>query len=515
MKPGAAAVLALLLLGCGTEVERTAGLECTLHLRIHTPPYQDAFDGVSTLRMTLEMPEGRDLITNVDVSATELFLDGTAAPGVILVLDGVGVDGQTVISSGQSTPFDLNPTKPAEVDLLFARKGEFARLLGDLGHARFGHTASALPDGRVLVFGGASQGDLDAPSGFAPPEIYDLKSQKSCVFGEELCPLFPGADRRMGHTATQTSGGEVFVFGGEDEEARLVGQVLLFDPATDEFREVTNFDPQQVTPRAYHAAVGFRFDDGTGQGFRESVLVAGGEVDGGASRTPTENGLLFDVQARTFTRTNLSLIHPRRRHTLTVFGADSSQILAVGGEGEAGLVDAAEISDGKSFWVVEPAGAEARNGLLHPRVRHAAVSIPGGVMVLGGDDLLASIDEPEMFLAGSSMGVGLFALHVQAVHQEHSTRRGLVAAQLPSGTVLYAGGERLTGFDRELLDTAEVLQVEEGTRNAAFSGVASLGQKLSFCTVTPLPGGALLIAGGMKTGTDGPVPSAEVWYYTP
>ena len=114
-----------------------------------------------------------------------------------------------------------------------------------------------------------------------------------------------------------------------------------------------------------------------------------------------------------------------------------------------------------------------------------------------------------------AMGAGFFALQIQATHQDHSARRGLVAAQLPSGLVLYAGGERLTTFDRDLLDTAEVLQMEAGTLDAAFSGVASIGQKLSFPVVTTLPGGALLISGGMKPGTDAPVPSTEVWYYNP
>ena len=430
-----------------------------------------------------------------------------------MVLEGVGVDGQTVISSGRSIPFDLSPTEPAEVNLLFARKGEFARLLGDLGHARFGHTAAALPDGRVLIFGGASEGDLDAPAAFPPPEVFNLISQKSCVFEEELCPLHPGADRRFGHSATATADGEVLIFGGEDDGLELVEQVLLFDPETGEFGELTNFDPQKVAPRAYHAAVGFQFDDGTGQGFREAILLAGGEVDGGARRVLTANGLLYDVKAKTFTRTDLNLSHPRRRHTLTTFGEDNSRVLAVGGEG-GGLVNAGELSDGESFWVVQPA-AGGRDGLLTPRINHSAVPVPGGVLVLGGDDMLDSIDEPEIFLAGSPMGAGFFTMQIQAVHQEHSARRGLVAAQLPSGVILYAGGESLSAFDRELLGTAEALQAEEGTLNAAFSQAAPIGQKLSFPAVTTLPGGALLITGGLRPDAGGPVPSAGVWYYNP
>jgi hypothetical protein len=503
-----------MVLGCGNEVERIPGQESTLRLNIHTPPYQDAFDGVSTLRMTLTMPDGRDEIVNIDVSATEFFLDGSPAQGVVMLLEGVGVDGQTVVSSGLSTPFDLSPAAPAEVNLLFARKGEFARLLGDLGHARFGHTASALPDGRVLIFGGASAGDLDSPAEFPPPEIYSIKSQKSCVFEEELCPLFPGADRRMGHSATAASTGEVLVFGGEDDVFELVEEVLLFDAATDTFSRLSNFDPTKVVPRAYHAAVGFQFDDQTGGGFREAVLVSGGEVDGAGKRVLTANGLVFDVQAETFTQTDLNMVHPRRRHTLTTFREDNSRVLAVGGEGGGGLVNPGEVSDGASFWVVQPGGG-GRDGLLTSRINHSAVPVPGGVLVLGGDDLLASVDEPEIFLAGAAMGAGFFTLQIQAVHQEHSARRGLIAAQLPSGVVLYAGGEFLSAFDRELLDTAEALQTEEGTLNAAFSQAASIGQKLSFPAVTTLPSGALLITGGMQPGAGGPEPSAGVWYYNP
>jgi len=513
MRPALAAFLAVIALGCG-EVEHVPGLESTLRLRIHTPPYQDAFDGVSTLRLTLILPEGRDEIVNLDVSATELFLDGSPAQGVVMLLEGVGVDGQTVISSGRSTPFDLNPTEPVEVNLLFARKREFARLLGDLGHARFGHTAAALPNGRVLIFGGASQGDLDAPGAFPPPEIYNLLTQKSCVFEEELCPLFPGADRRIGHSATSTSDGEVLIFGGEDDVFELVEEVLLFDASTDTFELKDNFNPADVEPRAYHAAVGFQFDDKTGGGFRDAVLIAGGEVDSANKRVLTANGLLYDTQAQTFTRTELCMVHPRRGHTLTTFREDHSRVLAVGGEGGAGLVSPAEISDGDGFWVVEPGGG-GRDGLLTPRINHSALPVSGGVLVLGGDNLLDSVDDPEIFLAGAAQGTGLFTVQIMAAHQEHSPRRGLIAAELPSGEILYAGGERLSVFDREILGSAEVLQAEEGFITAAFSQTAPIGQSLSFPAVTVLEGGALLITGGMKPASGGFEPSAEIWYYNP
>ena len=193
-------MLILLAAGCG-ETERIPGQQSSITLSIHTPPFQDAFDRVSTLRISLLVPDAEDLVSTVDVSATEFSLEGSPGQGLVLRLEGIGVDGEEVISSGQSAPFDLVAGEPAQVKVLFARRGEFTRLLGDLGVARFGHSVAPLAEGRVLVFGGASGGDADAPEDFAPPEVYDLISQESCLYQEDLCPDFPGSDRRVGHTA--------------------------------------------------------------------------------------------------------------------------------------------------------------------------------------------------------------------------------------------------------------------------------------------------------------------------
>jgi hypothetical protein len=501
--------------GCGTKVERLPGATSEMVLRIHTPPYQDAFDGVASFRVRLLMPNDGDLSTQIDVRTSEFSLAGPPAENVILVLEGLGLDGQTVISSGRSAPFDLDPEISAVVDLLFARKGEFARLLGDLGHPRFGHTASPLADGRILVFGGAMSGNREDPEAFAPPEVYDLRTQSSCVFSGVPCPTYPGADRRFGHSATSTPQGKVFVFGGEDETGALVQPILLFDPAMDGLREFVNYDPAQILPRRDHAATAFRFADGSDQGLRDSVMVTGGEIDSGDQRVPTPNVLLFDTQAETFTHTDKTLVHPRQNHTATTVGPEQDLVLVAGGEAGVGLVDAGELFDGTSFRVVEPSGVYARNGLLSPRVNHAAVSMPGGVMILGGDNKVASMDAPEMFLLQGELGSGFFALNITATHAGHEQRRGAVSAWLPTGEVLLAGGERLDGFDRDLLDTAEVLQAEESSLDASFYGVAPIGRYLAFSAMAVLDGGPVMFLGGITRGVDGPEPSGEVFLYNP
>lgn len=513
MKPALVAMVGMLVAGCGTEVRYLPGTRCEIVLRIYTPPYQDAFDGVSTLRMTLSIPGRDDISIHLDARTSELSLAGPPAEEVVLRLEGLSLDGQEIIASGQSPPFDLREDQPARVDLLFARRGEFARLLGDLGHSRFGHTASALPDGRVLVFGGGASGTPEQPAGLVPPETYAVASQTSCLSGDTPCPAFEGGDLRTGHAASIGPQDTVFIFGGEDQDGKLEESILLFDPATG-LRAFINYDAKQVAPRAHHAATGCMLDDGGG-GLRQVVLFSGGEVDNAGQRVPTANCLLFDVAAGSFARTDLSMVHARRRHTATAFGPDRKHVLIAGGEAGAGLVDAGELFDGVGIEVVAPSGEHARNGLLAPRVRHNAVAMPGGVMIAGGDNQLASMDEPEMFLLDGAQGTGFFALDVEVVPADHPTRRGAVATWLDGGEMLIAGGEQLDGFERELLATAESLQVEGGTRRASYYPLGPLGQRLSFPTVTRLPGGALLITGGLIPGSEGPVASGQVWYYNP
>ena len=88
-----------------------------------------------------------------------------------------------------------------------------SELPGELAHARAGHTASLLPDGRVLIVGGSSVLDPGGASDFTPTgELYDPGSELFATLafaGEPVTRAF--------HTAaTLTDGGRTFVylFGG-------------------------------------------------------------------------------------------------------------------------------------------------------------------------------------------------------------------------------------------------------------------------------------------------------------
>jgi hypothetical protein len=164
-------LLAALSTGCGTEVTHLPGVESQITLRIHTPPFQDSFREVATLRLILQVPGSDPVQTELSPAANEFELEASPGEGLIVRLEGLGPDGQVLLASGQSAPFSLGPDQPAQVDVLFARVGEFTPLLGTLSHPRFGHSASVLSDGRVLIFGGAAAGDWQAPEELVPPEL--------------------------------------------------------------------------------------------------------------------------------------------------------------------------------------------------------------------------------------------------------------------------------------------------------------------------------------------------------
>lgn len=511
--PWALALLFATLSGCDPEVTRIPGAQCQIDLRLFTPPLQDAFAGVSSLRFGLSYPDGRTFELELDQSAKDFVLGAPPAEGVALRIEGLDIDG-LLVSSGQSVAFDLDADQVTVVDVLFARVGEFARLVSKLNTPRFGHTASLTADGLVLIFGGAGAGDLDAPGWLAPPELYDPRSQTNCGPGAFDCPSATGVDLRLGHTATSTFAGNVFVFGGLDEAGQLVDAVLIFEAQSRTFRQLASYDPARVRSRAWHSSVALKIEEG-GDPNREALLIAGGERDEGGIPIVDSTGLLFDTRLETFYRTDLAMVRARKYHSATVLDPDQRGVLLAGGRDSSGLVGPVELFDGQAFQAVSPAGAGADDELARPRVQHAALQTPDGVMIVGGQDGLVSLDAPELFAFNSSLGTGMFALRVDAAHADHRARSGALVAGLSSGEVLVAGGEFSDGFERRLLGTAERLVPEPAAGRASFEAAAPLNRALGFATLTHLPGGGLLYTGGLVDGPDGPVPTDEVWYFNP
>ncbi len=136
-------------------------------------------------------------------------------------------------------------------------------LSAELAVPRYGHTATVLTDGRILVVGGLTPQPIctDPPCAIAEVEVFDP------IVGEtRTVDEIPGGIHE--HTATLIAGGRVLITGGVDSDGALRGDAYLFDP------EVEALVPTRSLgrPRAEHTAA--ELCDGT-------VLLVGGVSEDG------------------------------------------------------------------------------------------------------------------------------------------------------------------------------------------------------------------------------------------
>jgi len=172
---------------------------------------------------------------------------------------------------------------------------------GSLKTARFHHTATLLPDGRVLIAGGEDRYDA-----LASAELYDPATGT----WSDTASLSTARDS---HTATLLPNGKVLVAGGR--ESIPVGSLAsaeLYDSATGTWSLTGNLN----TARLFHTAT--LLPNG-------KVLVAGGRDAHFVELTSAE---LYDPATGTWSVTG-SLNIPRKDHTATLL--PSGMVLVTGG----------------------------------------------------------------------------------------------------------------------------------------------------------------------------------------
>lgn len=172
-------------------------------------------------------------------------------------------DGRVLVAGGRDSTCEAScPTRFwASAELFDPRTGTFAPT-GGMAIARQGHTATLLPDGRVLVAGGISP-DLQDTDLASSVEIYNPATERFTPAGRMLKP-------RAEHQATLLGDGTVLFSGGrsEGEGTLATATVEAFNPATGASRLATS----ARTTRYRHAAV--RLETG-------EVLLVGGTEGGG------------------------------------------------------------------------------------------------------------------------------------------------------------------------------------------------------------------------------------------
>ncbi|AFE06681.1 kelch domain-containing protein [Corallococcus coralloides DSM 2259] len=336
---------------------------------------------------------------------------------------------------------------------------------------RTGHTATALGDGRVLVVGGSSTGDLSAVSPTNTTELYTLASN-SWSPGRNL------GTARMNHTATLLLNGKVLVVGGRGPTGGALDSAEIYDVGANQWTAVS---PIPGGARATHAAV--LLPSG-------KVLVTGGGFSGDDGLNTSE---LYDPASNSWTKAGDLNVN---RNMLTLTLLDGGVALAIGGFHRNGAETTAEVYDSNSpdggWRLLSQRMGRGRNG-------HASTLLPSGQVLVTGSlegspgTVLPSVDlfEPgsASWTSQANMGEARF-LHT--------------ATALPSGEVLVTGGYA-TPYAKPRA-SAEILR-----RDGGWEPIAPMSSARTAHTATWLESGSVLIIGG----TDGGVALNTAERYVP
>lgn len=325
--------------------------------------------------------------------------------------------------------------------------GRFAPT-GSLTMARYGHTTTLLPNGKVLVAGGS-----DGTTVLASAELYDPDTGTFTLTGSMTVA-------RLDHQATSLSNGNVLITGGVPDMggAPVLVSAELYDVAAGTFTATGNM----TTARRDHTAT--LLLNGT-------VLVAGG-WDGSAALA-VAGAELFDPSAGTFTPTS-SLTVARSHHTATSL-RDGRVLVTSGKDTNWNPLASAELYDPLAgmFVPTSPMG-QARDWASATLLQNGTVLIAGGT-----PELTAELYDP---VVGGFSPTG----HLLVDRSEHS------ATLLPDGIVLIAGGVVVTDRCGQPFAPAELYDPGAGT----FTATGNMTVAGAAPNATLLSSGRVLIAGG-------------------
>ncbi len=295
--------------------------------------------------------------------------------------------GKVLMAGGDACMFDQYygdcPLSSAEV--YDAAVGTFTATTGNMSVVRVFHTATLLPNGKVLVAGGHD----------ASADLYDPTSGTFAATGS----MSVG---RSSHTATLLGNGKVLIAGGQNVSGELA-TAELYDPSSGTFTPTGTMAAARTSHTATPLAIG-------------KVLIAGGFNSAGDLATAE----LYDPATGNFTAAN-SMVSQRAFQVATLLS--TGNVLVTGGLANQVILSSAEIYD------VVASSFTATGSMLTARDSHIAILLANGTVLVAGGGINFTA---ELYNSGSST----FA---QTGSME--TVRALPAAVLlPDGRVLVSGG---------------------------------------------------------------------------
>ena len=313
-------------------------------------------------------------------------------------------DGRVLIAGGNGQLSDFFKTQPS-AELYDPRTGVFTAT-GNMITPRTRHTATLLPDGRVLIVGGVRTNSSEGAQTLSSAELYDPRTGEFAATGGMSTP-------RREPAATLLKSGKVLIAGGA-----YPGQGFCCFPISAEL-----YDPGTGTFSATGDMIS-EWADGATLLPNGKVLVTKNKLYGPDSH-PT-SAELYDSASGTFTFSG----YAETNHTgPTANLMMNGEVLIAGGNAGDGdwASSIAELFDPTT-------GGFSRTGNLNVgREQHTATLLPdGSVLVTGGHlafDLAASAE-----IYDPITGAFTKTANMVTPHELHT------ATLLGDGTVLIAGG---------------------------------------------------------------------------
>jgi hypothetical protein len=457
----------------------------------------------------------------------------TATPlpdGRVLIAGGYDVVTSAACGAGvppESRCFSLSATDDA---LIFdPATGRFHPVAGAMLEARAGHTATPLPDGRVLIAGGASagtlafvpQGTTSAPTGFAiriapldasnaprahasfeifdpeaQPEVEDVDGDgdpgRGGFVGAADAPVSPGRldhGRFLAAAAAVPGTSRVLIAGGDGDPA-AAGSYVIFDAERAGGYGV--LDPQGntlSTPRIGAAAIAL------GSGAEASIWIVGGA----AARADLELAEVWSSTASDPDGTSVSAAMPPRMFPRQLSGAAASHP-----EWALYRPVAERVGDDEHALIVGWYGPSCALGSMV-----AATPIFAGAgeterCAYARSQLRSFVIDGTTGLAAPTMGLNGHALGASAT--------------LDDGRVVITGGISSLAWDSNPFIDLYTGELAAGGTAALDPAVRMMEVARAFHTSTALPGLGLLSFGGIRMSPDlrtiTLVPNPEVAHFS-
>jgi|GEM_PF-5856003 len=318
--------------------------------------------------------------------------------------------------------------------------------------ARLMFTATALPDGSVLVVGG-----MNGEATLGSAEVFDPETRRFRAVGALQQP-------RSGHTATALPDGRILITGGTPDFRKGLSTVEAYDPASETFSRIGQLEESRLA----HTAT--LLDDGR-------LLVTGGFTKGNVPR-PKPSAELFDPVTGTSTSID-SMSKARMIHTAARL--EDGRAVIIGGIGRSPGPE-------RTMEVYDP----GRQRFLRPRKlagrpsRHEALRLADG----------------RVFVTAASGGAILIAPDARSselVAGRPRVRGEETATLLADGRVVVFAGNGREPARVDLFDPA----------TDTFQPAGPMRQAREAHEAIRLPDGTVLVVGGI--GCEQVLDSAEIW----